>query len=329
VILLWTIAGAARHGGTDEGETQTVRVGFVQAVIALERRHSRDAEIRRDIIIEIENRTRALVESGAPDVVVWSEGMLPFAGSNAQVGEWIRVRIGAPIVIGGLGDADGCAVNRAFIGADPARDVISSYDKRFLVLFGERIPARGLLEALGVPVPGEDLCAGEQVVVTELAGVPVGFSICFEGILGVTGADLRASSARLHVNLTEDLWYGDSSAPRQHLALTRMRAVEAGLPLARVTNGGISAFCDQRGRWLARFGLGDPVAETVELSIPRELPAPPPTQWVFRILPGLFPPLLCLVWIERRRRASLPAGGAGSLPAPPVPPLNSPPASFR
>jgi len=171
---------------------------------------------------------------------------------------------------------------------------VEHYDKRTLIPFGEKIPLRGVLRSLGIPLPGAQLAAGTEPGIFNLEGVPVGISICFEGILPGVADELRDRGALLHINLTEDLWYGDSSAPYQHLALIRMRAVEAGIPLVRVTNGGISAACDARGRWLEQIALGERKAGVFELSLPTRLEQPPFTRWWVSTIPIIGVPLLLL-----------------------------------
>jgi len=319
LFALWGGAGAVRHSGGRTPAGTTLRIGFVQSAISLERRHSRDPRIRGEVIAEIERRSRELFEAERPDVVVWSEGMLPDVVEPRQVGRWAQTRLHCPIIIGGLGDREGRPSNRAFVALDPGGRV-DSYDKRFLVPFGEEIPFRHVLEGIGVPIPAQEIVRGDAPLVVALREVPVSFSICFEGILPVTAPSLREAGARLHINLTEDLWYGDTSAPRQHLALTRMRAVEAGLPLVRITNGGISASCDERGRLLRKVDLGGPVAGVFEVTIPDRLAPAPPTQRWLAHLPLLFIPLAIFGVVERRRAAprstdgigeGAPAGGGG------------------
>jgi len=303
LIAVWSVAGGVRHHGELRPEGTPLRIGFVQAAIALERRHAHDERTRGDVIAEIERRSRELFETERPDVVVWSEGMLPDVAEPGQIGRWVRTRVRCPIIIGGVGRRAGGPTNRAFVCIDPAGRV-EVYDKRFLVPFGEEFPFRRLLETIGVPIPAQEIVRGDSPLVVPIRGIPVSFSICFEGILPRTAPSLRESGARLHINLTEDLWYGDTSAPRQHLALTRMRAVEAGLPLVRVTNGGISAAGDQRGRLLRSVDLGGPVAGVFEVVVPDRLESVPLLQAWFARLPLLFIPLAILGGIERRRLSS-------------------------
>ncbi len=275
-------------------------------MIGLEERHSRDLAVQGSVVEKIVRMTREVYEDESPDVVIWSEGMLPSVATPEEVGAWVRARIRAPLVIGGLAERDDQTFNCAFVCLDPGGDGVRYYNKRTLVPFGEEIPGQGLLKALGVPVPSQKIGKGNELLIFELSSVPVSLSICFEGILRETSHEIRRSGARLHLNLTEDLWYGESSAPYQHLALTRMRAIEAGVPLVRITNGGISATCDRRGRMREgdRIPLGGLRAGIFEIAVPDLLPDPPWTQLLFRYSPILLLPIGIGIVRSRRRGAN-------------------------
>lgn len=119
-------------------------------------------------------------------------------------------------------------------------------DKKVLVPFGERIPLGGLISALGIDLPLVDLIPASQQTVFRHAVLeaPLGVSICYEGILAEPIFETIEGGARWHVNLTEDLWYGDWIEPAQHLQLQRSRAIESQLLWMRSANAGISAIID-------------------------------------------------------------------------------------
>jgi apolipoprotein N-acyltransferase len=80
--------------------------------------------------------------------------------------------------------------------------------------------------------------------------------ICYEAIFPEIARESVDFGAQLLVNITNDSWYGFSSAPYQHLAISRMRAIETGRYLVRAANTGVSAFIDPVGRELARIPVG-------------------------------------------------------------------------
>ena len=76
----------------------------------------------------------------------------------------------------------------------------------------------------------------------------VGTTICYEGIFPEISRTFARAGAELMVNITNDAWYGVSSAATQHLLMYALRAVESGRPVARAANTGISGWIDVRGR---------------------------------------------------------------------------------
>jgi apolipoprotein N-acyltransferase len=75
----------------------------------------------------------------------------------------------------------------------------------------------------------------------------MGISICYEDAFG--GEVIRAlPEATALVNASNDAWFGDSLAPHQHLEMARMRSIETQRPMLRVTNTGVTAIIDHRGR---------------------------------------------------------------------------------
>ena len=125
--------------------------------------------------------------------------------------------------------------------------------KNHLVPFGEYVPLR-LDEVLPIGnivgasfAPGTDL----SPAVLRRPGQPpvkLGIEICFDAIFPEISRTYARSGAEVLVNMTNDAWYGFSSAPFQFLRMVATRAVETGRPVARAANTGISAFIDPVGR---------------------------------------------------------------------------------
>jgi len=124
-----------------------------------------------------------------------------------------------------------------------------SYSKRHLVPFGEFLPFRPLLEPLfgWLKIPLSAFSAGEAArPLLTLAGYPAAISICYEDAFGNEMIKALPEAAFL-VNASNDAWFGDSSAPHQHLEMARMRSLESGRWMLRATNTGISALINPAG----------------------------------------------------------------------------------
>ena len=138
---------------------------------------------------------------------------------------------------------------------DGAGAIRARYDKAHLVPFGEYMPLGDVLPVKKITPGTIDLSAGPGPQTIALPGLP-GLSpiICYEAIFPGAVVD---EDSRPHwiLNLTNDAWYGRSSGPYQHFAISRTRAIEEGLPLVRVANNGISGVVDPAGRVVARTRL--------------------------------------------------------------------------
>lgn len=128
------------------------------------------------------------------------------------------------------------------------------YDKRHLVPFGEYFPIpaflRPVMDVLETPYSDFAFGAAGQPLL-QVDGHRVDTSICFEDVFG-DEIRRRARDAAFLVNMTNDAWFADSSAPHQHLTFSRLRAMENGRWLLRAANTGISALIDADGKVVQR-----------------------------------------------------------------------------
>ena len=122
------------------------------------------------------------------------------------------------------------------------------YIKKHLVPFSERIPFDDIFPILNYVDFGEgDFVPGTETPVYDLYHwTPY---ICYDAIFGDLVREAAREGSRLMVNITNDGWFGRSTAPGNHLNLVRYRAIETGMPVARIANSGISAFIDQYGHY--------------------------------------------------------------------------------
>ena len=145
--------------------------------------------------------------------------------------------------------------NRAYLIA-PDANPPQSYDKVHLVPFGEYVPLRKLLSFINRLVPAAgDFAKGEEIVTINYEHLSMGVLICFEAIFPEIARVHTTKGANILVNITNDAWFGKTSAPYQHLAMTVFRAVENRRPLIRSANTGFSAFIGPQGKIIARSSL--------------------------------------------------------------------------
>jgi apolipoprotein N-acyltransferase len=130
------------------------------------------------------------------------------------------------------------------------------YDKVHLVPYGEYVPLRRYFPFLGKLVAGVgDFRPGKGFEPLILGSKRIGVLICYEGIFPETARKYKQEKTDFLINITNDAWFGRTSAPYQHLSMTVFRAIENRLYLARCANTGISAIVDPRGTILSRTGI--------------------------------------------------------------------------
>lgn len=241
------------------GETSPVpgvRLRLVQANI--QQRDKWQPEARNDNLLrhmEMSIKPAAI----PPTDIIWPETAVAFfLGSDAPARGFIsgllhnsghHIITGAPRVENPNSDGMHLWNSLFVIGKNGA--ALASYDKSHLVPFGEYLPFRPLMTAIGLEklAPGDiDFTPGIGPHTIKVDGLPP-FSplICYEIIFPGKVVD-RADRPQWILNITNDAWFGDSMGPYQHLVAARTRAIEEGIPVIRVAGTGISAFIDAYGR---------------------------------------------------------------------------------
>jgi apolipoprotein N-acyltransferase len=134
----------------------------------------------------------------------------------------------------------------------PQGEWVSRYDKVHLVPFGEYLPfpqvfafAGGLTKEVG------EFRRGESRTPLDAGGERFGTFICYESIFPDEVRQGPLLGAQVLLNISNDGWYGDSGAWKQHLQQTQMRAIENGRWLLSGTNTGMTASIDPYGRIVA------------------------------------------------------------------------------
>jgi apolipoprotein N-acyltransferase len=217
-----------------------------------------------------------------PDLVAWPESPAPFDESDPRFKSAlvsIARTVQAPLVVGNIGwtfDASAHQWNyyNSALVVDAGGERVGRYDKIHLVPFGEYIPFQNLLTfARKLTGRVSTFTRGTQrnsflLPVQNQEKHRYGVFICYEAVFADEVRHFARHGAEVFVNISDDGWYGDTSAPWQHLNMARMRAIENRRWLLRDTNSGITAAIDPYGR--------------VRQSIPRHQTDALPAQFAFR-----------------------------------------------
>jgi len=122
------------------------------------------------------------------------------------------------------------------------------------VPFGEFVPLKPVfgwfIDMMQIPLT--DFARGSSTQKPlAVAGQKVAMNICYEDVFGEE-IIRQLPEATLLANVSNDAWFGDSIAPRQHLQISQMRALENGRTMLRATNTGMTAIVDEKGRITAQ-----------------------------------------------------------------------------
>lgn len=205
------------------------------------------------------------VPTAAPRLILWPEGAVPYYLDEEGFARTRLAKVlgprdvlltgGSMLVYNGRGDLT--AARNSVFAIDAASNIVARYDKTHLVPYGEYLPIRPILSAIGLARLVEsdvDFIPGTGSLTTTLPGFGrVGVQICYEIIFSGEVVD-RAARPRFIFNPSIDAWFG-AWGPPQHLAQARLRAIEEGLPVVRSTSTGISAVIDSQGKVRAALPL--------------------------------------------------------------------------
>ena len=193
-------------------------------------------------------------------LIAWPESPSPFTEGDPrflQAMHDLATQTGAGIVAGNptaaweIGDS-GERVLREYNSASffsPEGELVGRYNKIHLVPFGEYVPYRDLFFfAHHLTRQVGDFARGKERNVFTVNGHKYGVFICYESIFADEVRKFVKNGANVFVNISDDGWYGDTSAPWQHLNMARMRAIENRRWLLRDTNSGVTASIDPYGR---------------------------------------------------------------------------------
>ncbi|MEM7138234.1 MAG: apolipoprotein N-acyltransferase [Myxococcota bacterium] len=252
--------GAWRIADVEEAMAQAppFQIGIVQVNMGIFEKRADAAEGHRRHI----EQSLELEGDGELDLLIWPESAyvrslprnLPFSG------EHVRQQVRTPILFGGIsrGTVDGerRVYNTAFL-MDADGNVHASYDKTYLLMFGEYLPFGEYIPELYELSPNTGhFTPGDHVHGLEHESWRLSTPVCYEDVLpGFTRKMVREADPHLIVNITNDAWFGNTQEPWIHLVLAQFRAIEHRRYLVRATNSGISAVVDPVGRIVAQTGV--------------------------------------------------------------------------
>ena len=259
-VLLIAVWGTLRiRDGRLTREGAALRLGLVQGNIAQEDKWN--PSLARPILNRYIDMSRRAIAAGA-QVVIWPESSTPFfleenpilAAEIRRLAEQSRI----PFVVGS-DQIERAQQDRYYNSAflvGPDGQTRSVYRKMHLVPFGEYVPLRQLLPFVGPLVEAvSDFSPGLEPVLLPIGDKRLSVAICYEVVYPWLIRSFVLGGSELLVTITNDAWYGTTSAAYQHWEQASLRAVEQGRYLARAANTGISGLVDPYGRVLASTPL--------------------------------------------------------------------------
>jgi len=241
--------------GLKSGESeQKIRVGVIQGNIEQDKKW--DPGFREEVM-KTYKRLSINASTASPDLIVWPETALPFIFDYDRVPTKqflaFQRELGIYLLFGSVRvkeiKASRPLLANSAILLSPKGDITSIYDKIHLVPYGEYIPLKRLFPYLRKIVPAiGDFESGKEYTIMDTPFAKIGPLICYEIIFPGLVRKFVDKGADVLVTITNDAWFGKTSAPYQHFTMAVFRAIENRTPVVRAANTGISGFIDTKGR---------------------------------------------------------------------------------
>ena len=252
-VAIWGAAITLHHVEWTVPYSRPITVAVVQGAIPQDEKWIGD---NLESILELyKTRTR---EAHGADLIVWPESAIPDLANNHI--EYYRdvyqeaSAHGSSLMVGTLRAEQNPKTGEeeyfnSVLSMDRSTPGVGWYNKHHLVPFTEVVPLpekmRNWLAVMDLPYSSFNRGAAQQAPL-EAAGQRISASVCYEDAYGATQLP-ALRTATLLVNVTNDAWFGHSTARYQHLQISRLRAMEAGRPMVRAANDGVSAVIGHRG----------------------------------------------------------------------------------
>ncbi|HTY12736.1 MAG TPA: apolipoprotein N-acyltransferase [Candidatus Omnitrophota bacterium] len=250
----------------------TLKIAVIQGNIPQDEKL--DARFNNEIFSIHETLTRGVTQEH-PDLIIWPESVvLSYLVDNRDLFPRVRQLARdsrAYLLIGTPFYTDTSNIYNSLICVSPTGEITGRYDKQRIVPFGEYLPFRPLLLPI-LQLTGffrQDFDFGPaKAELLEAKGLKIGGMICFESTFADLAAERKKQGARMLLTITNDAWFGNSSAPYDHFDCGVFRAVENREWFVQCANTGISGVIDPYGRVVARTGVSQRRALTFEVPLP-------------------------------------------------------------
>jgi apolipoprotein N-acyltransferase len=255
ILLGFLIYGYLRLGAVGRQMIQDppLKIGLVQGNI--DQSVKWDESFQKETL-KIYERLSFKAAEEKPDLMIWPETATPFFFQDAKEYQPfildVPKKTNAFLLFGTpaykIQDGKVNHYNSAYL-VSPSGELVGKYDKTHLVPFGEYIPMQDLLFFIGSLGEGiGDFKSGNEIFNFSLPQGKFGVLICFEIIFPDLCRRFVKRGANFLVTITNDAWFGRTSAPYQHFSTAAFRAVENRVFVARAANTGITGFIDPRGK---------------------------------------------------------------------------------
>ena len=274
VVVVMPIVGSIAPHGNDIGRSLNVAAvqgGGPQGTLAINT-NSRDVVVRHlDATQEIADGSAAT--GNQLDLVIWPENVIDVSSFSSSI-ERTEVaaqaaRLNAPFLVGITEDLDNKYFTNAQVVVNTDGSLGDRYDKVRRVPFGEFVPMRGLLEAVGAPVDRipRDAKAGNDTAILRAADTTIAVVISWEVFFSGRANEGIEQGATLLVNPTNGSSYTGTILQTQQIASSRLRALETGRWLVQVSPTGFSAFISPSGQVFDRTGVSEQRVITREVQL--------------------------------------------------------------
>jgi apolipoprotein N-acyltransferase len=278
-----------------------LKVGLLQPNVGFDEKGNENPHLAPRQLLDMQTRSRELEQAGAELIVWpessypywisrhakrdWTQAdvdlpaaqrdrelpMAPIRSAARREGRAVKLEqmFSTPLFFGSVTHSDGDKYphNSALL-LDRDGSFTGRFDKIFLLIFGEYIPFKDDFEFVEelVPEAAGHMARGKTIdtfpfYARDGREYRLGPMICYEDILPDFGRKLATKHPHLLVNVTNDAWFGDTSEPWEHMALSVFRSVELRTELVRSVNTGVSAFIDANGRVVAHTYAVDPAKD--------------------------------------------------------------------